>query len=318
MDNTNFDSEMTMTMTMTSMPAAAPIEEKRRAILQFMNDARALPVTLDSPQIIIGRGQEADVRVNDNYMSGKHARVLIIHNFYYVEDMDSRNGTTVNGKPIKFMRLAHQDTIKIGQTSFRFLQMDAIDGNYIKKLNLQAVAALAQALEAKNPYTKGHSERVAEVSEHLAITLRMPHAHVERIRIAGLLHDIGKIGVPEAVLLKPEPLEAAEFELMKKHPVEGQNILRPISSLSDILPTVYHHHERYDGKGYPAGLAGETIPLWARILGVADSYDAMTSDRPYRKAFSKEFACKEIAKNSGTQFDPKVAAAMVEILSKET
>ena len=316
MDDTNFEGEMTMTL--THAPADTHIEEKRRAILQFMNDARALPVALDSPQIVIGRGAEADIRVNDHYMSGKHARVLVIHNFYYIEDLDSRNGTTVNGKPIKFMRLSHQDTVKIGSTAFRFLQMDAIDGNYIKKLNLQAVAALAQALEAKNPYTKGHSERVAEVSEHLAVTLRLPHAQVERIRIAGLLHDIGKIGVPEAVLLKPEPLEDSEYELMKKHPGDGQNILRPISSLADILPTVYHHHERYDGKGYPAGLAGEAIPLWARILGVADTYDAMTSDRPYRKAFPKDYACKEIAKYSGTQFDPKVASAMVEILSKET
>lgn len=317
MDDTGLDGEMTMTMTMTGPVGETTIEEKRRSILQYMNDARALPFQLDSPQAVVGRGPEADLRVSDNYMSGKHARILVIHNFYYIEDLDSRNGTTVNGKKIKFMRLAHQDIIKIGQTSFRFLQTDAIDGNYIKKLNLQAVQALAQALEAKNPYTKGHSERVAEVSEHLAITLGLPHAHVERIRIAGMLHDIGKIGVPESVLLKPEKLTDPEFELMKKHPVDGQNILRPIASLFDILPTVYHHHERYDGKGYPMGLKGDAIPLWARILGVADAYDAMTTDRPYRKAFAKDVAAKEIARCSGTQFDPAIARAMCEILAKE-
>ena len=315
MDNDIPESEMTMTLSRGM--GEIPIEEKHRAILQFKDNARTPPFSLDSPQIVIGRAKEADLPINDHYLSGKHARVLVVHNFYYVEDLGSRNGTTVNGKSIKFMRLAHQDVIRVGQTNLRFLQMDAIDGNYIKKLNLQAVQSLALAVEAKDPYTKGHSERVAEVSEHLATMMGLSHAHVERIRIAGILHDIGKIGVPEAVLQKKTKLEPAEFELIKKHPVEGQNILRPLNFLNDILPAVCHHHERFDGQGYPAGLTGEHIPFWARIIQVADTYDAMTSNRPYREAFSKAQAIAEITRCAGTQFDPAVARAMVEILENE-
>lgn len=316
MDDADYEGELTITLSRDTV--ATPFEEKRRAILQFKDNARSLPFPLDTPQIMIGRAKGSDLQVDDHYMSGKHARILVIHNFYYIEDLDSRNGTTVNGKPIKFMRLAHQDEIKVGQTSFRFLQMDTIDGNYMKKLNLQAVQSLALAVEAKDPYTKGHSERVAEVSEHLASIMGLPPFQVERVRIAGILHDIGKIGVPEAVLLKKGKLDAQEFELIRKHPVDGRNILCPLHFLSDILPAVYHHHERYDGKGYPAGLAGEAIPLWARIIQVADTYDAMTSNRPYRDAFSKAHAASEIARCAGTQFDPTVAKAMGEILSHDT
>jgi putative nucleotidyltransferase with HDIG domain len=315
MDDSFNEREMTMTL---SHPEVAPfLEEKRRAILQFRDNARAMPYALDSPQIVIGRSKEADLCVDDHYMSGKHARVLVIHNFYYLEDLNSRNGTTVNGKKITFMRLAHQDVIQVGQTALRFLQMDAIDSNYMKKLNLQAVQSLALAVEAKDPYTKGHSERVAEVSEHLAAVMGLPPAQVERVRIAGILHDIGKIGVPEAVLLKKGKLEPVEMELIRKHPTDGQNILRPLNFLTDILPAVCHHHERYDGGGYPAGLAGDAIPLWARIIQVADTFDAMTSDRPYRKAMTREEAAREIVRCSGTQFDPAVAKAMGEILAHD-
>ncbi len=306
--NTNPPNEMELTMVCGI--DEVPIDEKRRAVLQFL-DSEEQPFPLDSPMIVIGRSPSADLCVNDTYMSGKHARINVIHNFYYIEDLESRNGTVVNGTAIQFLRLAHQDTLKIGHTRFRFLQIDGIDSNYIKKLNLEAIEALAQALEAKNPYTKGHSERVSKMAAQLATAMQLPAAQVERIRIAGLLHDIGKIGVPEAVLLKPGRLDDAEFAQIQKHPVHGQNILRPITFLSDILPAIYHHHERFDGKGYPDGLAGEAIPLWARILQVADTYDAMTSDRPYRKGLSKEEATQEIIRCSGEQFDPGVVAAVV-------
>ena len=311
-DNTIYSTGVTM----VCGAGEFPVMEKRRAVLHFIDEAEERSFPLDSPQIVIGRSQQADLRVNDNCMSGKHARINVVHNFYFIEDLNSRNGTIVNGTPTKFMRLAHQDMIKIGETKFKFMQVDAIDNNYIKKLNLQAIEALAQALEAKNPYTKGHSERVAGMAGQLAGAMQLPHAQLERIRIAGLLHDIGKIGVPEAILLKPGRLDDAEFAMIQKHPADGQNILRPISFLSDILPTVYHHHERFDGKGYPTGLAGEAIPLWARILQVADTYDAMTSERPYRKPLSKDHAIQEIVRCSG-QFDPTVINAMLEVFAKE-
>jgi putative nucleotidyltransferase with HDIG domain len=314
MEKTNPDCDMTVMM--TSWKDAPPIEEKRRAVLQFIDHAEQPPFPLDSPQIVIGRSQHADLCVNDTYMSGRHARINVIHNFYYLEDLDSRNGTTVNGTPIKFLRLAHQDTITIGKTPFQFLQIDGVDSNYLKKLNLQAIEALAQALEAKNPYTKGHSERVADLAGQLAAAMGLAGSQIERIRIAGLLHDIGKIGVPETVLLKPGRLDDGEFAQIKKHPVQGKSILQPISFLEDILPAVYHHHERFDGKGYPAGLVSEAIPLWARILQVADTYDAMTSERPYRNALSRDQAAQEIIRYSGQQFDPAVVAAMVDIFAQ--
>lgn len=314
MDEIFEDGEMTMTITRGSREQ--PFEEKRRAVLQRQDDPQAQPFSLDAPQTLIGRTKEADLRVNDHFMSGKHARILAVHNFYYIQDLESRNGTTVNGKSITFMRLAHQDLIRVGQTSFRFIQLDAIDGAYIQKLNLQAVQSLALAVEAKDPYTKGHSERVAEISEHIGSILAMPAEQLERLRIAGILHDIGKIGVPESVLLKKEPLAPAEYDLIRKHPVDGANILRPLNFLADIIPAVYHHHERYDGKGYPAGLPGSQTPTWARIIQVADTYDAMTTDRPYRSAFSTVRAAEELRRGSGTQFDPAITKAMLDILAQ--
>ncbi len=176
---------------------------------------------------------------------------------------------------------------------------------------------MALAVEAKDTYTKGHSERVAEISEHLATMIGLNHADIERVRIAGILHDIGKIGVSEVLLLKEKKLEDREYEVLKLHTVEGQNILKPLHFLNDILPAVYHHHERFDGKGYPSGLAGEDIPLWARIIHVADAYDAMTSNRPYRAALSKAQAITELTSCSGTQLDPNITRTMVEILQNE-
>ena len=166
--------------------------------------------------------------------------------------------------------------------------------------------SLTSAVDAKDAYTCGHSERVALLSRHLAAAAGIPANEVERIYMAGLLHDVGKIGVPEAVLQKPGKLTVEEFDQMKKHPEIGARILADIKQVKDILPGVLHHHERYDGKGYPAGLAGENIPLMGRILCLADCFDAMTSNRTYRKALPLEVALTEIRRCSGTQFDPKL------------
>lgn len=311
------DDQMTeaeMTIAFSNGMDDVHIAEKRQAILQFNVAAGTATFSLDSPQIVIGRAKGADLCLNDNYLSGKHARILVVHNFYYIEDLGSRNGTRVNGESVTFMRLAHLDEIRLGQTNLRFLQNDIIDENYINKLNLQTIQSLALAVEAKDPYTKGHSERVAKISEQLAITMGLARADVERVRIAGILHDIGKIGVSENLLLKKSRLDDWEYEQVKQHPVEGQNILRPLNFLSDVLPAVYHHHERYDGNGYPDGLAGEAIPLWARIVQVADTCDAMTSNRPYRAAYSKAYVIDEFTHCANTQFDPNVTRTMIELL----
>ena len=176
---------------------------------------------------------------------------------------------------------------------------------------LSAITALAYALEAKDKYTSGHSQRVADMSVAIARELGMRRGNIEKIRLAGLIHDIGKIGVRGPVLNKPGRLTDEEFQHVKCHPVIGEHILTPIVDDKDILRMVRHHHERYDGKGYPDGLSGEQIPLAAMILAVADTYDAMTSKRPYRAAMSAETACDEIQSCKGGQFDPEVAEAFL-------
>lgn len=176
-----------------------------------------------------------------------------------------------------------------------------------------AITALAYALEAKDIYTSGHSQRVTEISVAIARELGMPQDSIDEIRLAGLVHDIGKIGIKESVLNKPASLTDEEFEHIKSHCEAGEHILTPIVEDEEILKVVRHHHERYDGTGYPDGLRGEQIPLGARILTVADTFDAMTSERPYRAAMSDEAACAEIERCKGTQFAPEVADAFLRI-----
>jgi putative two-component system response regulator len=150
--------------------------------------------------------------------------------------------------------------------------------------------SLAQSIEARDPYTSGHCERLAEVSSRLGQKLGLPEEEIKALRRAGIVHDIGKVVVPDAILLKPGPLSAVETEVMRKHPVVGERICAPLRTFGLVLPIIRHHHERHDGSGYPDGLRGDEIPLTAAILQLADVYDALTTDRPYRKASSPEFA----------------------------
>lgn len=173
------------------------------------------------------------------------------------------------------------------------------------------IKSMAAALEAKDLYTSGHSTRVAEMAYNLGEVLGMKKEELRLMHIAGDLHDIGKIGVPDNVLKKPDRLEAEEWELMKKHCDIGFNILRKAKTLNDISQIVLHHHERWDGTGYPEGLKAEEIPLASRILAVCDSIDAMKSDRPYRKSISDELCKDEISKNKGTMYDSKIAECML-------
>jgi putative nucleotidyltransferase with HDIG domain len=177
-----------------------------------------------------------------------------------------------------------------------------------QRMFLGTLEALTASIDAKDPYTCGHSERVAHVAVMLARELGQGETAVERVRIAGLVHDIGKIGVPESVLCKPGKLTDEEFAQIKLHPEIGHHILRDIPLLDDVLPGVMHHHERYDGRGYPHGLVGEAIPMIARIIGLADAFDAMSSNRTYRPAMPRERVLEEIARGAGKQFDPALAA----------
>jgi diguanylate cyclase (GGDEF)-like protein len=176
---------------------------------------------------------------------------------------------------------------------------------------LATIQALAAAVDAKDAYTKGHSQRVAQYAADLCAYLGGSEDEVELVFRTGTLHDVGKIGVADSVLKKEGPLDAEERATMETHPVLGEVIVKKVPQLSDTLPGVRHHHERWDGKGYPDGLSGENIPRLARLLAVADTFDAMTSDRPYRRGLSIDVALGEISKNAGVQFDPSFAEAFV-------
>ncbi len=185
---------------------------------------------------------------------------------------------------------------------------------FLQDSSFATIQALAAAVDAKDPYTQGHSKRVAEYSSSLAKFINLTQAEVELIYTTGTLHDVGKIGVPDAILKKPGRLEDEERAVMETHPVLGEVIIKKAPALSATLPGVRHHHERWDGKGYPDNLAGTDIPHMARILAVADTFDAMTSDRPYRKGLAWDIALSEISKGAGTQFDPELAASFVSMM----
>jgi adenylate cyclase len=187
----------------------------------------------------------------------------------------------------------------------------------MNKTFLDTIQSLALAIEAKDPYTKGHSERVSIFSVELAKKLKLSHKDEWNIQVAGILHDIGKIGIDEAILNKPGKLTPEEYEKVKKHPIISLKILEPIEFLDEIKPLILHHHEWYDGNGYPEGLSGNDIPLGSRILSVADTVEAMISNRAYRKALSIDKVINELKHFSGTQFDPTLANAFIQMLEQE-
>lgn len=184
----------------------------------------------------------------------------------------------------------------------------------LQELIIGTSISLAATIEAKSPWTKGHSERVTEYAVTIGLQMGLTKEELENLRLAGLLHDLGKIGTYEGLLDKPERLTPEEFESVKRHPAEAIRILKPVKALSAIFPAILHHHESYDGTGYPDGLKGDDIPLLARILCVADTYDSMTSNRPYRQSPGKEYAVSELSRCSGTQFDPKIAGIFLKIM----
>jgi putative nucleotidyltransferase with HDIG domain len=180
----------------------------------------------------------------------------------------------------------------------------------------QSLLALAEALEAKDASTRGHSERVAALGRRIASALGLDAEQAAAVSEAGLLHDIGKIGVPDLVLMKPASLTDAEWEAMRRHPVVGAQIVAPFEFFARAAPLIRHHHERWDGSGYPDGLVGPSIPLGARIVAVADVFDALTSTRPYRVAISPDAALEHLAAEAGRTLDPDVVSIAVQVLTE--
>lgn len=203
--------------------------------------------------------------------------------------------------------IANHVTIAIGNTELFASVQDAY---------LATVRALAAAVDAKEPFMRDHSGRVAVFARATAEKMGLSHHQRTAIEMAGYLHDIGKIGISEQILRKPGPLDAEEMATMRHHPLIGANILRPVAFPWSIGPVVRHHHEHYDGTGYPAGLRGEEIPLLARVLSVSDAYEAMIADRPYRDRLVVDDAIAELRRCSGTDFDPRVVEALIEVLTE--
>jgi len=190
--------------------------------------------------------------------------------------------------------------------------------NYVSnqgRFEKDMILTMIRILEYHDTYTKGHSKNVATIASLIAEKLGLNDELIRKTYWAALVHDVGKIVVPSSILNKESKLTIEEFEVIKKHPVYGHDFLSTSPELRDLARYVFHHHERWDGKGYPAGISGEEIPLISRIIMVADSWDAMRSDRPYRKGLSKEKAMEEILKHSGAQFDPNIAKVFIKMLT---
>ena len=208
-------------------------------------------------------------------------------------------------------------TLRSQNAKLRARTLRLVEANrLLEQSALDAVESLNATVDAKDPYTAGHSQRVQRIAIALGEELGLEREQLDVLRFAGLFHDIGKIGVPDAILTKPDRLTELEFEIVKRHPEDGARIVGRLHRLDAAVPAVLHHHERWDGKGYPHGLRGDGIPLEAAIVGLADAVDAMTTDRPYSADRSLEDATDEVLRNRGTQFAPAVVDAFVTLVER--
>ncbi|HEX7319338.1 MAG TPA: HD domain-containing phosphohydrolase [bacterium] len=208
-----------------------------------------------------------------------------------------------------FMSLGNQIAIAVENASL-YKELD--------ELFLSSIRAIVEAVDAKDPYTRGHSARVVEFSLLIGKQARLNKKRMKDLEVSAILHDVGKIGIPDRILGKPGKLTFDEFAYMKNHPKFGAEIIEPIAELKRLSPNILHHHERFDGNGYPDGLKGDSIPLYARIIAIADTLDAMTSDRPYRQRMENNAAILEIERCAGSQFDPQLVKIFMNAYGKTT
>lgn len=290
-------------------------------------------------EVVAGLGEESDHKMRLRVGEGIAGSVALTGKAEIVNDAPSDPRYVYSGRRISSIMCAPlrmKDRIigVINVSSREPMAYSAEDLKVLTSLSLQAAAAvenarlyeslketfltvvytLAETIEKRDPYTGGHTRRVMEYSVAIGQALGLPEADMERLRLASVLHDVGKIGIRDSILLKPGPLDDEEFREIKKHTLYGEEVLKFIKYFREIIPGVRHHHERFDGRGYPDGLKGEEIDPIARIIAVADAFDAMTSDRPYRKGLGREAAFAEIRRNAGTQFDPAVVQAFLQTM----
>jgi putative nucleotidyltransferase with HDIG domain len=210
-------------------------------------------------------------------------------------------------KPFRIATIQHTVEKALGHRSL------VLENRRLQENSLNVLRTMVNVLEQRDSYTAGHSRRVTEIALAIAVRLGLPEAERKTLRLAGLIHDVGKIGIEDTILRKPGRLNDEEYAAIRTHPDRGVQIIEPLDFLRGTIPIIRHHHECFDGRGYPAGLAGEAIPLGSRIIAIADTYDAITSSRAYRRARSEAEALAEFERCSGTQFDPELVAAAVGI-----
>jgi PAS domain S-box-containing protein/putative nucleotidyltransferase with HDIG domain len=243
------------------------------------------------------------------------------HFVYYVTPIPDERGLTQNFVlslvDISDMKEKEEALIKSKNAFFNMLKELDTSHKELKGIYEGLIHSFVNAIDAKSPWTKGHSERVTRYSLSIARALGIKGKDIDLLRIAALLHDVGKIGTYDMILEKPGKLTDEEFALIRMHPVRGEEILKPINHLSELLPIVRHHHERLDGRGYPDGLKNNEIPFLSKIICIADSFDAMTADRPYRSSPSREYAISELQRCRGTQFEPQAVDAFLHVLSEK-
>lgn len=296
------DGEQAFRMALQNLPdvVIADVMMPRRSGQELLHDLREEPRTRDIPVILVTAKAEAEAKVMgldagaDDYLSKP----------FNSRELRARVRSLVQRRQLQ-AELREQNE-RLTSINFDLLLAQ-------KEVFLQTIQALGCVVEAKDPYTHGHSRRVSVMAEALSTTMGLDEAECERVRLAAALHDIGKIKVPELILNKPGRLEPEERAVVELHPVVGDRILESVQALADVRMVILHHHEKFDGTGYPARLSGRRIPRAARVIAVADTYDAMTSDRSYRKGLSHEAAIAEIGRHAGTQFDPDVASTFLEI-----
>lgn len=260
--------------------------------------------TQDQEKLLILAEQAMFISQAKGYKEGMSA-IISSSDFNFWDDMALDSFAEVLAKRHTQIGIKFEDELV-----HKFNNEEIINHNHL----MEMATSLAGAIDAKDPYTKGHSTSVSRYSEALARAINLPENEVERIKIGALLHDVGKIGIPENILKKPGKLDDQEWNVMKQHPVIGaEKVLEPNEALRDLIPIVKYHHERLDGKGYPEGLKGREIPLAARIVSVADAYHALVSDRPYRKGMPIEKACAILKEGAGTQWDTDLVRQFISI-----
>jgi putative nucleotidyltransferase with HDIG domain len=242
------------------------------------------------------------------FTQGEGATLRIVQFFLSTEDSGVRFRALILLAPFALTTISYL----INERAKLFQKTLLAEGE-LRTLFKELVLAFANALDAKSPWTMGHSERVAFFALAIAKEMQFNEYDMEMLKIGSLLHDIGKLGTYDVILEKTEPLTAKEWELIKMHPAKGADILNPVGQLQKVIPIVKYHHERFDGTGYPEGLKDREIPLAARILCVADSFDSLIADRPYKRAMEREQAFVHVKQNAGTQFDPDVVKAFLKV-----